>query len=297
MKHQSKAIVTKLEQSAVQSAVEEILNRFDQVNGGFSSAPKFPNEPLLLLLLQIAERQNDPKIIKALDKTLSAMAQGGIYDQVGGGFHRYSTDDLWLVPHFEKMLYNQAYLTRVYAQAYRLTNNPLYARIVRQTLDYVIREMSNAQGVFYSATDADSEGEEGTYFVWSVEEINKLLNPDDASFIIKLFGAKQDGNFEGKNILFLAGSLDEKAKQSGETVNSLITRLDPLLENLRKHRQTRIPPLTDNKIIVSWNGMLINALAEAGDILNESRYINAAKIAADALWKSQRTKKENTLAN
>jgi uncharacterized protein YyaL (SSP411 family) len=119
------------------------------------------------------------------------MAQGGIYDQVGGGFHRYSTDAYWLVPHFEKMLYNQAYLVWVYAQAYRLTLNPLYARVVRQTLDYVLREMSNDKGVFYSATDADSEGEEGTYFVWTIEEINKLIHSTDADFIKQLYGVKR----------------------------------------------------------------------------------------------------------
>ena len=284
-------IVTTLEQSAVQSAIEQILAGYDKQNGGFSQAPKFPNEPLLLLLLQAAERHNHPPIIDALNKTLSAMAQGGIYDQLGGGFHRYSTDDHWLVPHFEKMLYNQAYLSRVYAQAYRLTGNLLYARVVKQTLDYVLREMSTSDGVFYSATDADSEGEEGTYFVWTIEEIKKILSPDDADFIIQLFGAKPGGNFEGKNIFFLAESLLETAKQRKEPISKLLARISTLIESLRNYRQTRIPPLTDNKIIVSWNGMLITALAEAGDILNESSYIEAAKTATAALWKSQRIKK------
>ena len=279
-----------LEQTAVQSAIQQILSRFDRQNGGFSKAPKFPNEPLLLLLLQVAERQNNPQIIEVLDKTLSPMAQGGIYDQVGGGFHRYSTDEEWLVPHFEKMLYNQAYLVRVYAQAYRLTHNPLYERVTRQILDYVLREMSNDKGVFYSATDADSEGEEGTYFVWTIEEVKKLLNPDDAKFIIQLYGIKQGGNFEGKNIFFLTESLQKIAKQNNEPLTTLFARLDLLLETLRNYRQTRIPPLTDNKIIVAWNSMLITALTEAGDILEEPRYINAAKTAAASLWDSQRTK-------
>ena len=281
--------VATLEQSAVQSAIQQTLSRYDSQNGGFSSAPKFPNEPLLILLLQAAERHKNPPLLEALDRTLSAMAQGGIYDQIGGGFHRYSTDERWLVPHFEKMLYNQAYLARVYARAYRLTHNPLYARVVRQTLDYVVREMSNTNDVFYSATDADSEGEEGTYFVWTIEDINKLLSPRDASFIIELFSATQGGNFGGKNIFFLAEPLQKTAKQRGETLTTLLARLDPLLETLRKYRQTRSPPLTDNKIIVAWNGMVITALVEAGDILNEPRYINAAKTATAALWKSQRT--------
>jgi len=282
--------ITTLEQSAVQSAIQQIMNRFDRQNGGFSLAPKFPNEPLLLLLLQVAERHNNPQLIEAVDKTLSSMAQGGIYDQVGGGFHRYSTDAQWLVPHFEKMLYNQAYLVRVYAQAYRLTHNPLYARVVRQTLDYVLREMSNDKGVFYSATDADSEGEEGTYFVWTIEEINKLFHSTDADFIKQLYGVKQGGNFKGKNIFFLSQSLQQTAKQNNESLTTLLTRLDPLLETLRNYRHKRIPPLTDNKIIVAWNSMLITALIEAGDILNEPRYINAAKTATASLWDSQRTK-------
>ncbi len=284
--------VSKLEQSSVQTAVQTLLSQYDEKNGGFRGAPKFPNEPILLLLLQIAERNNDPQITKALLHTLSAMGDGGIYDQIGGGFHRYATDAHWLVPHFEKMLYNQAYLARVYAQAYRLTGNPLYARITKQTLDYVIREMRSEKGVFYSATDADSEGEEGTYFVWTLEQIKKALKPSDADFIIKLFSLSQQGNFEGKNIFFLAQSLQQTAKQNGESLDVLLTRLDPLLKALRAHRKTRIPPLTDNKVIVAWNGMLITALVEASDILNESKYLEAAKVAADSLWQLQRPKKD-----
>ena len=284
----TQGVVTVLEESAVQLAVQQILSIYDEQNGGFSGAPKFPQEPLLLLLLQVAERQNNPLILKAINHSLSVMAQGGIYDQVGGGFHRYATDELWRVPHFEKMLFHQAYLARVYTQAYRLTHNPGYARIVRQTLDYVLRDMRNEDGVFYSATDADSEGEEGTYFIWSPDEINNLLGASDADFIIDLFGATQEGNFEAKNIFFLAQSLEDTANKNDESIDDLLARLDPLLEKLRVYRQKRIPPLTDNKIIVAWNGMLITALAEAGDILKEPRYIKAATIAATSLWNSQR---------
>ena len=286
----SQHTVATLEQSAVQTAIKSILSRFDTQNGGFSPAPKFPNETILLLLLQEAERNHDPEIVKTIEKTLSAMASGGIYDQIGGGFHRYSTDSLWLIPHFEKMLYNQAYLSRVYSQAYRLTENPLYARIARQTLDYVIRDMSNAKGLFYSATDADSEGEEGTFFVWSKDEIRQLLPPNDAQFIIQLYGLTPAGNFEGKNIFSLSQSLQQSANQRGESLKDLFDYLDPLLDNLRVHRNKRIPPLTDNKVIVSWNAMLITALAEASDILNEPKYLNAAKTAAISLWNLQRPK-------
>ncbi len=286
----TKHSVTSLEQTTVQSAIQSLLTRYDNKNGGFSAAPKFPNEPSLLLLLQIAERNNDLQIRKVLEITLSAMAEGGIYDQIGGGFHRYSTDDKWLVPHFEKMLYNQAYLARVYAQAYRLTQDPSYALIAKQTLDYVISEMSSPQGLFYSATDADSEGEEGSFFVWSIKEIQQLLNADDAKLIINLFGLTESGNFEGKNILFLAQSLQQAASQDGLSFNAFIDRISPLIKTLQKYRNTRPHPLTDNKVIVAWNSMFITALAEVGDILNEPKYIDTAKAAALSLWHSQREK-------
>ncbi len=281
-------VVTKLEQSIVQASVQEILKRAAIQSSGFSAAPKFPQEPFLLSLLQSAERKHQPALLKSIDNTLSAMAQGGIYDQIGGGFHRYSTDDNWLVPHFEKMLYNQAYLARIYTQAYRLTNNPLYARVAKQTLNYVLRDMRSNTGVFYSATDADSEGEEGTYFIWTIDEIKNVLKPDDAKFIIQLFGLTSRGNFENKNILFLKEPLTQAAKKQGLSLDKMFAKLNPLLEDLRKYRQQRTPPLTDNKVIVAWNGMLITALLEASDILHTPRYLEAAKTAVESLWKLQR---------
>ena len=286
-----KKAVAALEQSVVQSAAQQSLSLYDPQYGGFSQAPKFPNEPILLLLLQLAERNSNPQIIGALNKTLNAMAEGGIYDQVGGGFHRYATDSHWLTPHFEKMLYNQAYLARAYLRAYRLTGNPLYARIATQTLDYTLREMKNSHHVFYSATDADSEGEEGTYFVWTIDDIKKLLPESEVDFFISLFGLTAQGNFEGKNILFLPQSLQKTAQQQNTSLTILLNRLDPLLELLRKHRQTRIPPLTDDKVITAWNGMLIATLAEASDILKQPQYLIAAKNAAQSLWQTQYNKK------
>ena len=277
-----------LESSAMQAAVDQLMERYDAQDGGFGPAPKFPNEPVLLLLLHAYERRPEPALIAALNHTLSAMAQGGIYDQVGGGFHRYATDSHWLVPHFEKMLYNQAYLARVYVRAHDLTGHPLHVRIVKQTLDYVLREMTTAEGVFYSATDADSEGHEGAFFIWTPDEIKALLPPDDAWFVIHTFGLTPQGNFEGKNIPHLQCPWEEVAREEGVSLEHLFRRLDPLLEKLRQHRAQRIPPLTDNKIIVAWNAMLITALAEAGDRLSEPRYIDAARHAAGTLWKKQR---------
>ncbi len=287
--------VTSLEQSTIETVVKQVLQSYDAQSGGFSSAPKFPNEPILLLLLQQAERNHSAVLMQAVEHTLSAMAQGGMYDQIGGGFHRYSTDEHWLIPHFEKMLYNQAYLSRVYAQAYRLTNNPLFARTARQTLDYVLREMTASSGVFYSASDADSNGEEGQYFIWTADEIKKNLNKVDAGFIVSLFGVTEKGNFEGKNILFLPQTLDQVAKRQEQSLSQLLARVDPLLIQLRNVREKRLPPLIDNKIIVAWNGMFITALSEAGDILNEPKYIDAAIKATDALMETQITKDNELL--
>ncbi len=279
--------VNTLDSSILKTAVDNILSNYDHPFGGFSPAPKFPNEPLLLLLLQYSARHPDEQLYTALHHTLAAMAQGGIYDQIGGGFHRYAVDEHWLVPHFEKMLYNQAYLARVYTQAFTLTGNPLYARIVHQTLDYVLREMTTPQGLFYSATDADSEGQEGTYFIWQKDEIYRLLNEQDAQFVCELFGIHQHGNFSGKNILYLPESLLNIARQYTD-LTQLFDRLDPLLEKLRNHRAQRTPPLTDHKIIVAWNAMFITALIEAGEMFLENKYINAAKRAARQLWQTQR---------
>lgn len=277
-----------INKQVMENAVDSVLRNYDARFGGFSGAPKFPHEPLLLMLLQTLERQTNSQLLQAVEHTLTAMARGGIYDQVGGGFHRYSVDQYWLAPHFEKMLYNQAYLARVYLQAYGLTGNPLHARVVRQTLDYALREMTDSRGLFYSATDADSEGHEGTYFVWTIEEIRELLSEEDAEFIIDLYGATSGGNFEGHNILYLPRSLETCANESQQSLTQLCQRLDPLLAILRQHRNQRIPPLTDDKVLVAWNGMMIAAFAEAGHLLHEQDYLAAAEKAAKALWQAQR---------
>ena len=277
-----------LDHTVVQAAVDRTLARYDARYGGFSGAPKFPNEPLLLLLLQSYHNKPNSALLKPIAHTLSAMAQGGIYDQVGGGFHRYSVDDHWLVPHFEKMLYNQAYLSAVYSRGYRMTGHRLYARVVRQTLDYALREMATSGGMFYSATDADSEGHEGTYFVWPEQEIRKLMQPEDAEFIIELFGVTKQGNFEGNNILYLPIALDAVAGRQGISLDELLARLDPLLQTLRHYRAQRPAPLTDTKIIVAWNAMLIAALVEAADSLDETKYLEAAVRAARSLWNRAR---------
>ncbi len=275
-------------QEAVQKAVDQITGNLDTEFGGFGSAPKFPHEPGLLLLLSQALRTGNQQALHAADVSLDAMARGGIYDQVGGGFHRYSVDAQWLVPHFEKMLYNQAHLTRAYLAAHQLAGKTYYARIVRQTLDYFLREMTSPAGAFYSATDADSAGAEGEFFVWTPDELRHLLSEDDAALAIDLWSVTQDGNFEGKNILHLAKSYEDYARSKSISVDHLLQRIDGIRDLLWKAREEREHPLRDDKIVTAWNGMMITSLAEASEVLGEPRYLEAARRAANFLWDHNR---------
>ncbi len=286
---------SKLGETAVQQAVIAILSGHDKLKGGFSPAPKFPHESELFLLLERAERHNNREALAAVETSLKAMAQGGIYDQIGGGFHRYATDENWLIPHFEKMLYNQAHLARAYLLAWRLTGNPLYERVARETLDYVLRDMTLSEGAFYSATDADSDGEEGLFFLWSKQQIQQALSPEDAKLAIDLFGITANGNFEGSNILNLSIALDRYAKQTKQPLPRLLKSLDRIREQLRLVREQRIHPLRDDKVITAWNGMMITTLAMAGDLFSEPRYLNAATQAAEFIWSKNHRAKEGLL--
>ncbi|MCP4702847.1 MAG: DUF255 domain-containing protein [Gammaproteobacteria bacterium] len=280
---------------AIQQAVTDILARHDNYQGGFGESPKFPQETWLFLLLEHVYRTGDPQVLAAVETTLFAMAEGGIYDQVGGGFHRYSTDPQWLVPHFEKMLYNQAHLGRIYAQAYRITGQAFYARIARQTLDYVLRDMTSVQeGGFYSATDADSaavpggETEEGLFFLWTREQLREALSGPQAELAIDLYGVSEHGNFEDASILYLPLPLAEYAQKSKISLPELLEKTDAIHKALYALRKKREHPLRDEKIITAWNGMMITALAQASELLDEPRYLEAALRAAEFLWKNQR---------
>ena len=285
----SKQAAGSLGKDAPKRAVQQALQRHDAVKGGFSQAPKFPNENLLLLLLGHAERYNDPALLAAISKSLDAMAQGGIYDQVGGGFHRYSVDNEWLAPHFEKMLYNQAHLGRAYLLAWRLTGDPEYRRIATQTFDYVLRDMSDPNGGFYSATDADSEGKEGTFFLWSEQELKRVLSKADAALAIELYGVTQQGNFEGSNILNLPVPLPQFAGQKGMVLDVLYQQIDNIREKLYQAREKRIHPIRDEKILTAWNGMMITTLALAGDLLKKPEYSEAARRSAEFIWNNNRS--------
>jgi len=283
----------------VQIAVITLLNRFDELQGGFSGAPKFPNETYLHLLLDTAIREQDQEVLSALKLTMNMMAQGGIYDQVGGGFHRYSTDNEWLVPHFEKMLYNQALLANSYLQLYKITRDESYKRIVTQTLDYVLRDMRADNYGFFSASDADSEGEEGKYFLWSVPQLQDALAPELARLAIALYGVTKEGNFSedpmlgslaagegGSTILNLPVSIPEFAQSNKLGLKQLYKNIDTIRTSLYKKRQTRIAPAIDEKVVTAWNGMMISAFAKAGKEFYQEKYIDAAKRAGDFLWQS-----------
>ncbi len=255
-----------------------LLQGHDELQGGFGHAPKFPNEPLLALLLDQARRGGDKALLAALETDLTAMAAGGLHDQVGGGFHRYSTDNDWLVPHFEKMLYNQAQLVRLYIGAWQLTGNAEYARVARRTLDSVLREMTAPEGGFYSALDADSAGGEGRYYLWTPAQVRAVLNAEDAAFAIGRYSLTEAGNFEGSNIPHLSHPVTGADR----------ARLDRIDAALAKARERRPYPHRDDKVLTGWNGLMITALAEAADALHEPRYLDAARRAAEYLWRQHR---------
>jgi uncharacterized protein len=288
----SRGQAARIGQQQIDAAVAQLMSTQDKQHGGSTGAPKFPNESLLLLLLGQIERSDKPlhtnPYWQALHRALDGMLRGGIYDQAAGGFHRYSTDAKWLVPHFEKMLYNQAQLARVYARAWKLSGDEEFRRIAEETLDYVLREMRSEQGAFFSATDADSEGEEGKYFVWQYQELKQQLSVEQLSLLEAVYGVTEGGNFEGNNILYLPQPLDQAALQLSLQRPTLLQKLEQTKQKLLLLRQQRIPPLRDEKIITEWNAMMITTLSEAGFLLQEQKYITAAVNAADFIWQHNR---------
>ncbi len=275
--------------NVIDLTAQTIMNHYDSYHGGFGQAPKFPNEPYLYFLLEYAAYSGKSDVLDAVVNTLHIQSCGGIYDQIAGGFHRYATDPNWLIPHFEKMLYNQANLSCVFAQAYSLTRAPDFKRVTCETLDYVIREMTNDEGGFYSATDADSEGEEGLFFIWDKKEIKALLSEEDAKEFIELYQVTEAGNFEGKNILNLSQPLENTAKEKNIEYDELIDRLASNKQTLWEYREKRIPPIRDDKIITAWNAMMIKTFAYVGQEFNQQHYIDVAINAANYILKNNMT--------
>jgi hypothetical protein len=266
------------------TAVHEIGQAFDQMHGGFGGAPKFPQPMNLEFLLRTYARTGDSNALHMVTFTLRKMACGGIYDQVGGGFARYSVDAVWLVPHFEKMLYDNAQLSRVYLHAYQITGDAFFRRIAEEIYDYVLREMTAPEGGFYSATDADSEGEEGKFFVWTPAELEDVLG-EDAELAIEYFGVTRSGNFEGSNILYVPNEDAVAAQRLDTTVDGLRERIDSIKSRLYAARMQRVAPGLDDKILTSWNGLMLASLAEAARVLDRDDYRAAAVRAGEFLKK------------
>jgi uncharacterized protein YyaL (SSP411 family)/aryl-alcohol dehydrogenase-like predicted oxidoreductase len=268
----------------LKTALAQYRADFDPVWGGFGRAPKFPPSVGLMLLLRAHQRFGDADALAMVRKTLDAMARGGMYDHVAGGFSRYSVDERWLVPHFEKMLYDNALLARAYLEGFQVTGDPFHQRIATEILDYVLREMTSEEGGFHSATDADSEGEEGKFFVWTPEEIRQAVGDDEAARrFCAYYDVTERGNFEGKSIPNTPSPLPDVAARLGITPAELEASLAVARPLVYKARLRRVPPGLDDKVLTAWNGLMISALAEGHRVLGDPRYLAAAIRAADFL--------------
>ena len=275
-KLESPSIVSKIDKSVLDEAAVNLLQIADTVYGGFGQAPKFPNAANLSFMLRYSKLSGISKFQEFALKTLKKMAKGGIFDQIGGGFHRYSTDARWLVPHFEKMLYDNALLPVVYSEGYQITKDPFFKNIVQKTLDYVIREMTSSNGVFFSAQDADTNGEEGQTFVWRKQEIEKILGEDSEIFCI-YYDVTDGGNFEGDTILannINVSSLGFKFGKSESEIQNIISRCSSKLLEVRNKRKQ---PGKDDKVITSWNGLMISAFLSGYKITDDLKYLDVAK--------------------
>jgi uncharacterized protein len=269
-----KAEVTGIE--ILDSAAASLLSQLDRRFGGFGGAPKFPQAMNLEVLLRHSHRTGDRAALDGVELTLRSMANGGIYDQLGGGFARYSVDEYWLVPHFEKMLYDNALLSRLYLETHLATGDPFYRRIAEETLDYVLRDMTSEEGGFFSAEDADSEGEEGKFYVWAPSEIEAALDPEDAQLATRYWDVTERGNFEGKNILYVPRPPEAVAAEFGLAPEKLWERIVEIREKLFAIRQRRVRPGRDEKVLAAWNGLMLRSFALAARITGRQDYREAA---------------------
>ena len=272
---------TPLDRKLISAAVKKLESSYDATYGGFGSAPKFPSPTNLELLLSEYQREASKPILEMVTNTLDRMGYGGMYDQIGGGFHRYSVDARWLVPHFEKMLYDNAQLAKIYLQAYHLTKNPVYRRVAEEIFRFVSREMTSAEGGFYSALDAEVDAEEGQSYLWTSKQIQDVLGKRDAKLFMQVYGVDKGPNFEGgTNILYLPVPIAGVAKSLKSSEDDLYSRLEPLKAKLLAAREQRKQPLLDTKVIASWNGLMIDAFAYGYEVLGDKRYRDVAEKAA-----------------
>jgi uncharacterized protein YyaL (SSP411 family) len=269
--------------SIIAQSAEKVARAYDNDNGGLGQAPKFPNAGVYELFLRHYSNSKNERFLEMVVQTLTKMAQGGIYDHLGGGFHRYSVDAKWLVPHFEKMLYDNAQLVRIYAHAYTITRDPLFKSVVDETVSYLLREMLHPQGGFYSTQDADSEGEEGRFFVWTADEISGVIGEADGEIFCRMYDVGEPGNFDGKSILHPILSVDQASKFFRKETAEIAALVAGAKSRLFAEREKRIKPFRDEKIITAWNGLMLSGLAEAIKVSGNAAAIDAAKRTVDFL--------------
>jgi uncharacterized protein YyaL (SSP411 family) len=277
-----------LDPALPRQAAEALLRHVDQRHGGLGGAPKFPHASAFQLFLRQYRATGARHFLDAALLTAERMAHGGMYDQVGGGFHRYSVDAEWLVPHFEKMLYDNAQLPRLYLEAFQVTGDASLRRTAEETLDYLLRDMRAPEGAFYSATDADSEGEEGKYFVWTPDEVAREVDAADVDLVCRYWDISPGGNFEGQSIAHVTVSIEQVAQMFGRTPEEAWTSIGRARDRLLAARARRVPPLRDEKILTAWNGLAIGTFAEAGRVLRAPRFVAAAEAATQFVWTKMR---------
>jgi uncharacterized protein YyaL (SSP411 family) len=291
-----------LDKDTITLAIAKLSERFDEKHGGFGKAPKFPSSHNLLLLLRHWKRTKDEWALFMVEKTLKEMRKGGIFDHVGYGFHRYSTDCEWLVPHFEKMLYDQAMLIMAYTEVYQITKTNEYAQVVDEIITYITRDLMSSEGVFYSAEDADSEGEEGKFYTWSIDEVKGILNSKEAKVVTTAYSLKSNGNYQdeangkltGMNIPHIVQENESLVKKLSMELDELTGILDTSREKLFQSREKRVRPLRDDKVLADWNGLMITALAKASRVLDNQEYLAYAEKAVKFILEKMVTD-ENTL--
>jgi uncharacterized protein len=268
-----------LDAAAVRDAAAALSRAYDESHGGLGQAPKFPNEAVLDLFLRAYHACRDQRYLDMVLHTLRQMARGGIYDQLGGGFHRYSVDERWLVPHFEKMLYDNAQLVPLYLSAFQLTGDRFFADIARDVLGYVVREMRHPGGGFYSTQDADSEGEEGKFFLWDAAEVRRIVGEENAAIVCRYWDVSEEGNFEHRNILHVTLAIEQLANLFRRDADEVRRVVEDARTKLLAARAGRIHPGLDDKILTSWNALMISAFAKAAEVLGDTRY---REVAVDA---------------
>ncbi|MDR4505234.1 MAG: thioredoxin domain-containing protein [Candidatus Scalindua sp.] len=293
----------KLDESTLKTAFEQLSSRFDEQSGGFGTAPKFPTSQNFLFLLRYWHKTKDEKALRMVERSLKSLRMGGVYDHFGFGFHRYSTDSKWLVPHFEKMLYDQALLAVAYIEACQATGKEEYRDTAKEIFTYVLRDMTDKGGGFYSAEDADSEGVEGKFYLWTEDEIRQVLGREEADLIIALFNVKKEGNFKEEatgqstnaNIPHLDKSLAETASRMKISIEELRNRVDGARQKLFDTRRKRVHPHKDDKILTDWNGLMIAALARGAQVFHNPEYLDAAGRATDFILKEMRRPEDGRL--